>query len=117
MFWGATKKYTRKHCTYSFKDLERIIPIALKATSLVTLRRFARKSFRYMDAYRDKNGIFLTQSQIEYAMKKYTSHRSIPKPEGFYTQRTIIYTEVYINANSFLFTLAPIITFVVSLAS
>eukprot|EP00474_Spongospora_subterranea_P004659 CRZ05117.1 hypothetical protein [Spongospora subterranea] len=78
MFWGATKKYTRKHCTYSFKDLEKVIPVALKKTSLATMRRFARKSFRYMDAYREKNGRFLTNRQVEYAMKKYRGHRTVP---------------------------------------
>ena len=76
MFWGATKHYTRKHCTYSFKDLERIVPEALKVTSLSTMRKFARKSFRYMDIYR--SGRQLTPKQIEHAMKLYSSHRSIP---------------------------------------
>jgi hypothetical protein len=78
MFWGATKKFTRKHCSYSFKDLERVVPIALKTTSVASIRRFARKCFRYMDAYRSKNGVYLSQKQIEWAMKKYKSHRCIP---------------------------------------
>jgi hypothetical protein len=37
MFWGATKRYTRKHCTYKFKDLENMIPI------LSSMRKLARK--------------------------------------------------------------------------
>ena len=78
MFWGATKKFTRKHCSYCFKDLERIVPISLKTPTLASIRRFARKCFRYMDAYRAKNGVFLTPKQIEWAMKKYKSHRCIP---------------------------------------
>ena len=76
MFWGATKRYTRKHCTYSFKDLERIVPEALRITSLSSMRKFARKSFRYMDIYR--SGRQLTPKQIEHAMKLYSSHRTIP---------------------------------------
>lgn len=76
MFWGSTKRYTRKHCTYRFKDLERIIPIALKVTSLASMRKFARKCFRYIDIY--ASGVKLTPQQIEHAMKKYSSHRRIP---------------------------------------
>ena len=75
MFWGATKHYTRKHYTYSFKNLERIVPEALKVTSLSTMRKFARKSFRYMDIYR--SGRQLTPKQIELSMNLYSSHRSI----------------------------------------
>jgi hypothetical protein len=67
MFWGATKRYTRKHCTYSFKDLERIVPEALRTTLLSSMRKFARKSFRYMDIYR--SGRQLTPKQIERGMK------------------------------------------------
>ena len=78
LFWGTTNKCTRKHCSYNFKDLERVAPIALNSTSVASIRRFARKCFRYMDAYRTKNGVFLTPKQIEWAMKKYKLHRSIP---------------------------------------
>jgi hypothetical protein len=52
MFWAACKAYTRRNCTYSFKDLERIVLIALNSVQLAQIRRFARKSYRYMDAYR-----------------------------------------------------------------
>jgi hypothetical protein len=76
MFWSATKRFTRKHCTYSFQDLERVVPQALKATSVATMRRFARKCLRYMNIYR--SGVHLTRKQIEYAMETYSSHRSIP---------------------------------------
>jgi hypothetical protein len=78
MFWGATKKFTRKHCSYSFKDLERVVPIELKATSAASIRRFARKCFRQVDAYRSKNRIYLSQQQIEWAMKEHISHRCVP---------------------------------------
>jgi hypothetical protein len=72
MFCGATKRYTRKHCT----NLERIVPEALRTTSLSSMRMFARKSFRYMDIYR--SGRQLTPKQIERGIKLYSSHQSIP---------------------------------------
>lgn len=76
MYWGATKRYTRRHCTYSFKDLDYMLPGALKVVTIATMRRFARKTFRYISAYR--SGRALTPQQIEHAMKQYSSHRSIP---------------------------------------
>lgn len=80
MFWAACKSYTRRNCTYSFKDLQKVVPLALKSVDLSTIRRFARKSYRYMDAYclRDREGKQLTSRQIEYAVKKYKSHRRFP---------------------------------------
>jgi hypothetical protein len=78
MYWGECKRYARKHCTYSFKDLIRIIPEALRSPSLTTMRRFARKSFRYMDAYREKNGLYLSTKQVEHAVRRYRGHRGIP---------------------------------------
>ena len=78
LFWGAVKRYTRKHCTYRFADLEKLIPVALKVPTIPMMRRFARNAFRYMDAYREKNGRYLTSRQVEYAVKKYKSHRSVP---------------------------------------
>ena len=42
------------------------------------IRKFARKSWRYMDAYRLKNGAHLSVKQVEYAVRKYKWHRCIP---------------------------------------
>ena len=80
MFWGAAKAYARTNCTYDFKNLVRIVPEALSSVSLAKIRKFARKSYRYIDAYRVRgaNGNSLNPKQIEYAVKKYRQHRRIP---------------------------------------
>lgn len=71
MFWGAAKAYARKHCTYEFNHLVQTVPLALDSVSLSMIRKFARKSYRYIDAYRvrDSDNNSLTTKQIEYAVK------------------------------------------------
>jgi len=73
MYWGASKRYTRKHCDYSFQGLQSIIPEALDSVPIETIRRFSWKAFRYMDAYRKG----LTMGTAERAVKQYKSHRRI----------------------------------------
>ena len=34
MYWAACKAFTRRNCTYSFKDLVKIVPLALKSVPL-----------------------------------------------------------------------------------
>ena len=51
-----------------------IVPEGLDSVGITTVRKFARKTWRYMDLYR--NGI--TGKLAEYAAKKYRSHRRIP---------------------------------------
>jgi hypothetical protein len=75
MFWGAAKRYTRNNCDYSFKGLEKTVPEALNSISLETIRCFARRTWRFMDAYRKG----LTGIEALYAVKKYRSHRRIPE--------------------------------------
>jgi len=55
--------------------LQRVVPTALESVSIITIRKFARKAWRYMDLYR--KGI--TGKLAEYAAKKYKSHRCIPE--------------------------------------
>ena len=52
----------------------RIIPEVLYSIPITTIRNFARKSWRYMDAY-DKG---LEGRMAEWAVKKYKSHRRLP---------------------------------------
>ena len=81
MYWGAAKAYARKNCDYTFEGLEEVVPDALACVSVASIRRMARKCYRYMDAYRPKGDAAhqLTPQQVEYAVKKYSRHRSIPQ--------------------------------------
>jgi hypothetical protein len=79
LYWGEAKRFSRRHCDYSFTGLQRVVPEALRSVSLALIRRYARKCFRYMDAYRPHGqGFHLSTKQVEYAMKRYSSHRRIP---------------------------------------
>lgn len=74
MYWAAVKRFTRAYCNYTFKGLEKTIPLALKSVGVEKIQRFARKSFRYMDAYRKGMDGALADIQV----RKYRSHRRIP---------------------------------------
>ncbi len=74
MFWGAAKRYTRNNYDYSFKGLEKTVPEALNSISLETIRCYACRAWRFMDAYRKE----LTGIEALHAVKKYRSHRRIP---------------------------------------
>jgi hypothetical protein len=75
-FWGSTKKITRSNCDYSMSSLREEVPKALKQCSddVFTIRRQYEHVFRYMQAYRMAT---LSDAQVEWAMRKYTSHRRI----------------------------------------
>ncbi|KAH9095140.1 hypothetical protein Ae201684P_009995 [Aphanomyces euteiches] len=73
MYWGALKYYCRENCDYSFAKLLPTVEAAMEHVTLASIRRYARKCWRYMDAYR--NG--LSNEQAEWAVKKQRSHRRI----------------------------------------
>ena len=80
LYWGAAKAYARRNCNYTFQGLKALVPEALRSVSVASIRRYACKCFRYMDAYRivDSSGNRkLTPSQVEFAVKKFSKHRSI----------------------------------------
>jgi hypothetical protein len=51
MFWGCVKRYAREICDYSFKSLQKVEKPALDSVPLDHIRRYTRKSCRYMDIY------------------------------------------------------------------
>ena len=65
------KKNLRKNCDYSWQGLQKAVPESLESVPLITIRRFSRKCWSYMDLYR--KGI--NGKLAEYAVKKYKSHR------------------------------------------
>jgi len=73
MYWGALKYYCREHCDYSLTKLLPTIKAAMEHVKLASIRRYTRKCWRYMDAYR--NG--LSVEAAEWAVKKQRSHRRI----------------------------------------
>jgi hypothetical protein len=78
-YWGNAKMYARKNCDYSLQGLRNTVPVALNRIDVLTMRKFARKSWRYMDAYRPRSGFVITPRLAEWNVKKYSSHRSIKK--------------------------------------
>jgi hypothetical protein len=75
MYWGATKKYMREHCNYSWKGLQETLPKGLDSIETNIIRKFARKSWRYIQLYR----IRLFVKLAEYAVKKFKFHHHIPQ--------------------------------------
>ena len=47
IFWGVCKAYTRRHYDYSWKTLQRMVPLAVESVSLSSIRKIAGKSERY----------------------------------------------------------------------
>jgi hypothetical protein len=76
-FWGQMKKYTRSHCDYDIATLRRTLPEAIASVSVTVIRRHYAHVRRYMRAYGSGK---LSLEQIEWAMRKYSSHRRAKEP-------------------------------------
>ncbi len=74
-YWEAAKRYTWNNCDYTWSGLQEIVSRALDSINLITIHRFARKTWWYMNLYRHK----ITGKLVKYAIKKYKSHRKIPE--------------------------------------
>jgi transposase len=75
MVWGWTKSHHRRNCTYNYKDLKENLPITLRdLLPIAFVRRFSQHCLRFMSGYRQN----LEGPLLDYVMRKYTSHRTIP---------------------------------------
>jgi hypothetical protein len=72
LFWGDTKKHLKARCDYTLPTLKLHLPQALASVPPAHFRRYFAHVARYMRAYADSK---LSLAQIEWAMRKYTSHR------------------------------------------
>ena len=71
-YWGMAKRYARARCGYTFEELKHIVPEALGSVSLITIRRMHNHCLRYVEAYAQST---LLPHQVEWAVRKYSSHR------------------------------------------
>ncbi len=78
--WGWMKRYTREHCDFTLAGMRRIIAEAEAELPPEFNYKWERAARRYIDAYRPRPGVTtLTFAQVQWATKKYTSHRVVPE--------------------------------------
>ncbi|EIN06656.1 hypothetical protein PUNSTDRAFT_72602 [Punctularia strigosozonata HHB-11173 SS5] len=76
MVWGYAKYRYRDAADGKFKTAKDLVPHCLDSCDLATIRRFFRKSWRYVDAYRKG----LNVEQAAFANRKYKQHRRVGVP-------------------------------------
>ena len=76
--WSAAKSYAREHCQCNFKALREIVPKALDSVPLVTIRRYFRKSSRFLSIYKELD---CSPALADYlaAETSFKSHRRVTK--------------------------------------
>jgi hypothetical protein len=77
VFWGPQKHGAKQNCTFNFNDHLELVPKALDSVSICKIRKFVRKSYRYVDAYciKSSDGKSSSTQMVKYAVKKYRGHR------------------------------------------
>jgi len=79
--WAHVKSDLRKNCEYSLKALRVRLPEALNSVPVEAIRRYFRKTDRFVSAYAGHNGVSLTPAEVAYVARQYSSHRRIPAEE------------------------------------
>lgn len=75
MVWGWVKSHHRRTCTYNYKDLKERLPKTFDDLLDVSfVRKVFQHCLRFMSGYRQN----LEGPLLDYAMRKYTSHRVVP---------------------------------------
>jgi len=72
-FWGTAKRRARVECDYKFMGLLSRVPMILDSIPIAMIRKFARKSWRYIDAY----ALGYKGLDAQAVVKTYKSHRRI----------------------------------------
>jgi transposase len=76
-YWAWTKnEMRRRNPQQSFQVLQQHLPQILSSCPIEVIRNFSNRCWRYFAAYQTGQ---LSAALAEYAVKKYKSHRSIPK--------------------------------------
>ena len=74
MVWAYCKAQLRRKCTYNFPAMRAALPDTLHEVPLSFHRRALRHCFRFMSGYRKG----LHGPILDYVMRKYKGHRTIP---------------------------------------
>ena len=75
MIWGWAKGYHRRTCTCNYKDLKERLPKTFDdLLPLPFVGKVFQHCLRFMSGYRQN----LEGPLVDYAMRKYTSHRTVP---------------------------------------
>ena len=89
--WGRMKWFTRKHGDFTLGTLKKLVLLGLsdRNVPLELIRKYARISWRYMDAYRQMTAKyeFAPPDLVERIVRKFKSHRMVdPRLDEFFAK-------------------------------